>query len=342
VLFVAESTHKVAVLGAAGFAGALAADIVWRHPELELAVVTARSDAGQRLSDVHPRYDVPLALVEADLDAIAEQAGSALVAYPHKEAAPTVAALLERGLKVVDLSADFRLPQGLYEEYYQPHERPELLDQAVYGLTERHRERIKDTNLVANPGCNSTAALVALYPVASLTDDVIVDIKAGVSGAGRKANDTTHFTNVVENVSPYSIGRHRHRAELVNELGIASVSFATHLIPLDQGILATVYFTPNEPITEEQLFERFAEFYADEPFIRIVKGQPGVRDVRDTNFAAIRPSVEIDTGRVVIYSVIDNLWKGASGAAVQNLNVMLGLPEGAGLLTGQERKNVSL
>jgi N-acetyl-gamma-glutamyl-phosphate reductase len=128
----------------------------------------------------------------------------------------------------------------------------------------------------------------------------------------------------------------------VNELGIASVSFATHLIPLDQGILATVYFTPNEPITEEQLFERFAEFYADEPFIRIVKGQPGVRDVRDTNFAAIRPSVEIDTGRVVIYSVIDNLWKGASGAAVQNLNVMLGLPEGAGLLTGQERKNVSL
>lgn len=337
----ADQAHKVAVLGAAGFAGALAADIVWRHPELELSVVTARSDAGERLSDVHPRYDVPLKLVEADLDAIAETAGSALVAYPHKEAAPTVAALVERGMKVVDLSADFRLSRDLYEEYYQPHERPELLDQAVYGLTERHRERIKDANLVANPGCNSTAALVALYPVANLTDEAIVDIKAGVSGAGRKANDATHFVNVVENVSPYSIGRHRHRAELVNELGITDVSFATHLMPLDQGILATTYFKPREPISEEQLHERFAEFYADEPFIRVVKGRPGVRDVRDTNFAAIRPSVEIDTGRVVIYSVIDNLWKGAAGAAVQNLNVMLGIDEGAGLITGQEVRSGS-
>lgn len=332
----AELTNKVAVLGAAGFAGALAADIVWRHPELELVCATARSDAGQRLSDVHPRYDVPLMLETADLDAIAGRAGSALVAYPHKEAAPTVAALIERGVKVVDLSADFRLPLGLYEQYYQSHERPELLDRAVYGLTERHRERIKDADLVANPGCNSTAALLALYPFATHTDDVIVDIKAGVSGAGRKADDGTHFVNVVENVSPYSIGRHRHRAELVNELGIDNVSFATHLIPLDQGILATVYFTPHSPITEEELYARYAEFYADEPFIRVVKGAPGVRDVRDTNFAAIRPSVEVDTGRVVIYSAIDNLWKGAAGAAVQNLNVMLGIDEGVGLLTGQE------
>ncbi|MFT4049693.1 MAG: N-acetyl-gamma-glutamyl-phosphate reductase [Solirubrobacterales bacterium] len=330
----AELDAKVAVLGAAGFAGALAADILWRHPDLELTLATARSDAGARLADVHPRYDVPLVLEGPDLDEIAARAGSALVAYPHKEAAPTVAALLDRGVKVIDLSADFRLPQALYEEYYQPHEAPELLDEAVYGLTERHRERIKDARLVANPGCNSTAGLLALYPVAQLADEAIVDVKAGVSGAGRKANDSTHFVNVVENVSPYSIGRHRHRAELVNELGIDDVSFATHLIPLDQGILATTYFKPNEPVTEEQLQERFAEFYADEPFIRISSGQPGVRDVRDTNCAAIRPSVEIDTGRVVIYSVIDNLWKGAAGAAVQNLNVMLGLDETAGLTSG--------
>jgi N-acetyl-gamma-glutamyl-phosphate reductase len=333
--------HKVAVLGAAGFAGALAADIVWRHPELELTTVTARADAGLRLSDVHPRYDVPLKLAEPNLDAVAEQAGSALVAYPHKEAAPTVAALLERGLKVVDLSADFRLPQTLYEEYYQPHERPELLDRAVYGLTERHRERIKDADLVANPGCNSTAALLALYPLVNMSDDVIVDIKAGVSGAGRKASDATHFVTVVENFSPYSIGRHRHRAELLMELGEKRISFATHLLPLDQGIMATVYLQPSEPITEEQLFERFEEYYAGEPFIRVVRGAPGVRDVRDTNFAAIRPSVEVDTGRVVVYSAIDNLWKGAAGAAVQNLNVMTGLDEGAGLLTGQEASNGS-
>ncbi|MGH2959778.1 MAG: N-acetyl-gamma-glutamyl-phosphate reductase, partial [Solirubrobacterales bacterium] len=230
----AESTNKVAVLGATGYAGALAADILWRHPQLELTAVTGRSEVGDRLSDIHPRYDVPLKIEEPDLDAIAAKAGSALVAYPHKAAAPTVAALIERGLKVVDLSADFRLPQAAYEEYYQPHEVPQLLDQAVYGLTERHRERIKDADLVANPGCNSTAALLALYPVFDLTDDAIVDIKAGVSGAGRGANDTTHFVSVVENVSPYSVGRHRHRAELEMELdGLKRISFATHLIPLD-------------------------------------------------------------------------------------------------------------
>lgn len=322
---------RAAVLGAAGFAGALSADILWRHPDVDLTVVTARSDAGARLSDVHPRYDVPLVLETADLDSIAERADVALVAYPHKEAAPTVAALLERGLKVVDLSADFRLSQGEYEEYYQPHEAPELLERAVYGLTERHRELIREADFVANPGCNSTAALLALYPVADLTNDVVVDIKAGVSGAGRKANDGTHFTNVVENLTPYSIGRHRHRAELIQELSIDTVSFATHLVPLDQGILATSYFTPNEPVTQGDLLARFNEFYAGEPFIRVVEAPPGVRDVRDTNAAAILPAVEQDTGRVVIYSVIDNLWKGAAGAAVQNLNVMLGLEETAGL-----------
>jgi N-acetyl-gamma-glutamyl-phosphate reductase len=333
---VPENDHKVAVLGAAGFAGALAADILWRHPELELDLITARSDAGARLSDVHPRYDVPLQLEEPELDAVAARAGSALVAYPHKEAAPTVAGLVERGVKVVDLSADFRLPQALYEQYYQPHERPELLERAVYGLTERHRERIKGAQLVANPGCNSTAALLALYPIAKLGDDLIVDIKAGVSGAGRKADDATHFVSVVENVVPYSVGRHRHRAELINELGEKRISFATHLIPLDQGILATVYLQPERPVTTDELFNIFAEYYVGEPFVRVVKNPPGVRDVRDTNYCAIHPSVEIDTGRIVVYSAIDNLWKGASGAAVQNLNLMLGLPEGAGLLSGQE------
>ena len=337
----AESTNKVAVLGATGYAGALAADILWRHPQLELTAVTGRSEVGERLSDIHPRYDVPLKIEEPDLDAIATKAGSALVAYPHKAAAPTVAALIERGMKVVDLSADFRLPQAAYEEYYQPHEVPQLLEQAVYGLTERHRERIKDAELVANPGCNSTAALLALYPVFDLTDDVIVDIKAGVSGAGRGATDKTHFVSVVENVSPYSVGRHRHRAELEIELdGLKRISFATHLIPLDQGILATVYLQPAEPITQEQLFARFTEFYVGDPFIKVVKNAPGVRDVRDTNFAAIHPAVEQDTGRVIIYSAIDNLWKGAAGAAVQNLNLMVGLDEGAGLLTGQEVSDV--
>lgn len=322
---------RVAVFGAGGFAGALCADIVHKHPQLELAAITSRSEAGLQLNEIHPRYDVPLQLELPEIDAIAERVDAALVAYPHKAAAPTVAQLVERGLKVVDLSADFRLPQGLYEEYYQPHERPELLDQAVYGLTEMHREEIAQTNLVANPGCNSTAALLALYPLKDQIADVAVDIKAGVSGAGRKASDATHFTNVAENLTPYSIGRHRHRAELLMELGFDGVSFATHLVPLDQGILATAYVTPKEPIGSDELLELFRDFYAGEPFIRVQNTPPGVRDVRDTNAAAILPAVEPDTGRIVVFSAIDNLWKGASGAAVQNLNLMLGLPETSGL-----------
>ncbi len=340
--FVADAgEHRIAVLGAAGYAGALTADIVWRHPHLELTTITARSDAGARLCDVHPRYDVPLTLAEPDLDAIAEANDAAIVAYPHMAAAPTVAALIERGLKVVDLSADFRLSRAAYEEYYQPHERAELIERAVFGLTETHREELRTADLVANPGCNSTAALLALYPLADLTDDVIVDVKAGVSGAGRGATDKTHFVSVVENVSPYSIGRHRHRAELEMELPIERVSFATHLVPLDQGILATCYLQPDEPIDQRSLLDRFNEFYAEEPFIRIREDAPGVRDVRDTNMAAIHPAVEQDTGRVIVYCVIDNLWKGAAGQAIQNLNVMLGIDETAGLLHGKGARDVS-
>lgn len=327
---------RVAVVGAAGYAGALCADLVWRHPRLELTAVTARGDAGAKLSDVHPRYAVPLTLETPDFDSIAERADVALVSYPHKAAAPAVAELIERGLKVVDLSADFRLSQGAYEDYYQPHERPELLDRAVYGLTEKHREEIKTADLVANPGCNSTAALLALYPIADLGDDVVVDIKAGVSGAGRGATEKTHFVTVVENVSPYSVGRHRHRAELEMELPIGRISFATHLVPLDQGILASVYLQPNEPIDADALVKKFKTYYAGEPFIKVVDAPPGVRDVRDTNFAAIHVAVEQDTGRILVFCAIDNLWKGASGAAVQNLNLMLGLDERAGLLTGQD------
>jgi N-acetyl-gamma-glutamyl-phosphate reductase len=328
---------KVAVIGAAGFGGALCADIVWRHPELELTVVTARSDAGAVLRDVHPRYDVPLTLTEFDADTVAEQADAALVAYPHGAAAPTVAALIERGLKVVDLSADFRLNKAAYESYYQPHEHPELLAEAVYGLTERHRDDVKSARLVANPGCYPTAALLGLYPVADLADDAIVDAKSGVSGAGRTANDKTHFVTIVENFAPYGVERHRHRAELDSELPISRITFTPHLLPLDQGLLASIYIQPKEPITKQQLNDLFEQAYADEPFIRIVKSPPGVRDVRDTNLCAIHATIEQETGRVLIFSAIDNLWKGAAGQAVQNLNLMLGLDERSGLLAGQDQ-----
>ncbi|MFY9264000.1 MAG: N-acetyl-gamma-glutamyl-phosphate reductase [Solirubrobacterales bacterium] len=328
---------RVAVIGAAGFAGALCADIVWRHPELELTLVTARGDAGKRLNGVHRRYDVPLTLEALDIETVAERADAALVAYPHGAAAPVVADLLECGLKVVDLSADFRLTRSAYEGYYQPHQHPELLGEAVYGLTERHRADIAGARLVANPGCYPTAALLALYPVASLAADVVVDAKSGVSGAGRAATEATHFVNVVENFSPYGVEGHRHRAELEMELPIDRITFTPHLLPLDQGLLASCYLQPRDPIGQAELTDLFAAAYADEPFIRIVDAPPGVRDVRDTNACAIHATIEPATGRVLIFSAIDNLWKGAAGQAVQNLNLMLGIDERSGLTGGRSR-----
>ncbi|MFY9488992.1 MAG: N-acetyl-gamma-glutamyl-phosphate reductase [Solirubrobacterales bacterium] len=323
--------HKVAVIGAAGYAGALCADIVWRHPELELTAVTARSDAGSKLNAVHPRYDVPLTLEAFDAAAVAERADAALIAYPHGASAPVAAELLEHGLKVVDLSADFRLPQAAYEDYYQPHGFPELLPDAVYGLTEKHRDEIAGARLVANPGCYPTASLLALYPIADMADDVIVDAKSGVSGAGRGANDKTHFVSVAENFSPYGVESHRHRAELELELPIGRITFTPHLLPLDQGLLASCYLQPSDPISQSELSDLFQSYYADEPFVRVVEAPPGVRDVRDTNACAIHATVEQATGRVLVFSAIDNLWKGAAGQAVQNLNLMLGIPEATGL-----------
>src|SRR5918992_3814408 len=190
-----------------------------RHPSLELTAVTARADAGKRHDELYPRYRVPLVLEQFDPDAIAERADAALVAYPHKAAAPAVKALRERGLKVVDLSADFRLDRASYERWYQPHEAPELLDEAVYGLPEAHREEIAAASLVAGPGCNSTAALLATLPLRGRIEDGVFDIKAGVSGAGREATGETHYSSAAENVNAYKVEGHRHSAEIEQELG---------------------------------------------------------------------------------------------------------------------------
>jgi N-acetyl-gamma-glutamyl-phosphate reductase len=324
---------RVAVCGAAGFAGALCAAIVQRHPGLELTLLTARSDAGRRHDALYPRYRVPLEMGEFDADAVAEHADAALVAYPHGASAPAVKALRERGLKVVDLSADFRLDQGRYESYYQPHGAPELLEDAVYGLTELHRDAIRDASLVAAPGCYPTAAILALAPLRGVMRDAIVDAKSGVSGAGREATGTTHFVSVDENVNAYKVEGHRHRAELEQELGdSAPITFTPHLVPLDQGLLASCYVSTENGMTSEDLRGLFEDAYAGEPFVELADSPPGVRDVRDTNMCRIHSAVEPATGRVLVFAAIDNLWKGAAGQAVQDLNLMLGLDETAGLV----------
>ena len=322
----------VAVVGATGFAGALAAAIVARHPSLDLVAVTARADTGRRLDAIYPRHRVALELEPFDADRVAGAAQAAIVAYPHGAAAPAVRALRERGLKVVDLSADFRLDRERYERHYQPHEAPELLEGAVYGLTELHREAVREADLVAAPGCYPTAALLALAPLRELARDAIVDAKSGVSGAGREVTGSTHFVAVSENVSAYKVEGHRHRAELDRELGEDfPITFTPHLLPIDQGLLASCYVTPKRDVTAAEVRELFAAAYDGEPFVELADSPPGVRDVRDTNRCRIHATVEPATGRVLAFAAIDNLWKGAAGQAVQDLNLMLGLDEAEGL-----------
>jgi N-acetyl-gamma-glutamyl-phosphate reductase len=321
--------HRAAVIGAAGFGGAVAAAILQRHPSIQLTAVTARADAGRRHDDLYPAYRVPLELEAFDPDSIAERADSALVAYPHKAAAGAVRALHERGLKVVDLSADFRLDRAAYERWYQPHEAPELLGEAVYGLPEAHRDEIREAELVAGPGCNSTAALLGLLPLRGRIDEAVVDIKTGVSGAGREATEETHFVSATDNVNPYKTEGHRHVAELEQELPGVRFTFVPHLLPIDQGLMASCYARATDPLGRDEARDLFEEAYASEPFVEVIDAPPHTRDVRFSNRATVYVTVAGD--RVLTFCAIDNLWKGAAGQAVQDLNLMLGLPETEGL-----------
>jgi N-acetyl-gamma-glutamyl-phosphate reductase len=314
----------VAVLGAAGYAGAVAASLLHRHPEFALTHVTARSDAGSRLDEVHPRTRVPLVLEEptTDLDVDA-----AIVAYPHGAAAPVVAELLERGIRVVDLSADFRLRDvATYEDYYGPHPAPELIGEAVYGLPELYRDEIRGARLVANPGCYPTASILALHPLEGLLADVVIDAKSGVSGAGREPSHGKHFVSVDETVTPYKVGRHRHTPEIQQELGV-DVTFTPHLVPLSHGELVSCYVTPSKTIDAPALYET----YANEPWVEVVEGPPGMQEVRETNFCRISVHEDTRTNRIIVFATIDNLYKGTSSQAVQNLNLMFGLDESLGL-----------
>ncbi len=338
----AAGSPRVLVAGATGFAGALAAQLIWRHPRLELTALTGRSEVGRRLDDLYPRYRVPLQVEELDPDRHAEGIDAAIVAYPHAAAAPTVAALRARGARVIDLSADFRLADlDTYERWYGLHPRPDLLPEAVYGLTELHRERIATAAIVANPGCYPTAAVLGLAPLAraGLLADVVIDAKQGVSGAGRAPTETTHFSTSGENIIPYKVANHRHTPEIEEQLDALdpthpalAIQFQASLVPLDQGELASCYVTPTRPLAAEELAELYRDAYASEPFVEVVEVPPGVREVRETNFCRILAAADAHTGKVLVFSAIDNLWKGTSSQAVQNLNLMFDIPETEGLL----------
>jgi N-acetyl-gamma-glutamyl-phosphate reductase len=331
----------VIVAGATGFAGALAAHLLWRHPGFELAGVTGRSEVGRTLAEIYPRYRVPLTVQELDL-AVLGPIDAAIVAYPHAAAAPTVAALRDAGARVIDLSADYRLNSlDTYERWYGKHPRPELMDEAVYGLTELHRQAIASASIVANPGCYPTATLLGLAPLAraGLIADAVIDAKQGISGAGRVFDETTHQSMAGENVLPYKVAAHRHTPEIEEQLHLLDpshpdlrVQFQAHLVPLDQGELASCYVTPTRTVGADELGELYAAAYDAEPFVEVMDGPPGVREVAQTNYCRIFAAADPHTGKVLVFSAIDNLWKGTSSQALQNLNLMFGYDETMGLL----------
>jgi N-acetyl-gamma-glutamyl-phosphate reductase len=328
---------RVLVAGGSGYAGALAARLVDRHPALALSAVTSRSDAGRPLGELYPQHRVDAVLEELDLQRHGD-VDAAIVAYPHGAAAPVVAALRARGVRVVDLSADFRLrDRPTYERWYGEHGAPELFGAGVYGLPELYGAQIAGADLVANPGCYPTATLLALAPLAAsgTVVDVVVDAKSGVSGAGRSPSAKTHFSTMAENVVPYGVGAHRHMPEIDQELARlgapVTTTFTPHLMPLDQGELVSCYVATSEPWSQERVDEAYAQWANGHPFVELAAAPPGVRDVRDTNVCSIWARADERTGKVFVFAVIDNLWKGAASQAVQNLNLMFGLPETAGI-----------
>jgi N-acetyl-gamma-glutamyl-phosphate reductase len=322
------------VIGAAGFAGAQLAALVEAHPFFELGQITSRTEAGKQLVDVAPEYRVDGRLTELDLDAIGRD-DFAAVCYPHAEAAAVVARLVDKGVRVVDVSADHRLrdPAAYPEHYDFEHPRPDLLEIAVYGLPELYRDAIADAQLVANPGCYPETALLGLLPIRREISDVVIDAKSGVSGAGRSPTATVHYSHVTDSIWPYKVFAHRHQPEISQELG-QDVLFTPHLLPVDRGLMCSSYArVDGEAIGDQAALDaRYSDFYAEHPFVELVVSPPTMRAVQRTNFAQVCPLLSPNGERVAVFSVLDNLMKGAAGQALQNFNLMAGRPETEGLL----------
>lgn len=336
---------KVGIIGANGYTGGELARIIALHKETELTLITSRQFAGQRMDEVYPalKGGCDLVFEEYDLDVAAEKADFFFMALPHKLPMEFVPGLLERGKKIVDLSADFRFRnQAAYEAFYLPHISAHLLPEAVYGLSEMYTEEIKTARIIGNPGCFPTSILIPLLPLvrAGLVDSstIIADSKSGVSGAGRTLSLKAHFCEANESIKAYSVANHRHTPEIEEVLTMAAgkdviISFTPHLVPMTRGMLSTIYVNPVSGITVSDIYAAWHQAYAGRRFVRIMDcgGVPDTAYVRNTNCCDIAVHQDKRTGRLIIMSAIDNLLKGASGQAVQNMNIMLGFDEGAGL-----------
>ncbi len=338
----------VAVVGASGYAARELFRILLGHPQARVTMATSRQDEGTRVDALHPSLAARIGLTCElfDPDRLAARASVAFLGLPHTASFAVTPALRERGVKVIDLSADYRLKDAdVYADWYNhTHIDPAGLREAVYGLPELYRSSIPAAGLIANPGCYTSASILALAPLVAHDlierKGIIIDAKSGVSGAGRTPKPNLHFPEANESVSAYSIGRHRHTPEIdqiLTDVGLASaqtepveVIFTPHLMPMDRGIHATIYATPKGIPVEHDLMDLYRSFYRDSPFIRVVNNPPSTKDSTHTNFCDI--TVRVVRGKILIISCLDNLLKGASGVAVQNFNLMHGFDEAAGLL----------
>lgn len=337
---------KVGIIGATGYAGSELVRLISGHPEARLTVLTTQSYAGKPFWEVYPylyKY-VGLTCEELDLPALVEKVDVVFTALPHGHAMPVGIEVARQGKRLIDLGADFRFKN--YEEYetwYKvEHAARELLEQAVYGLPELHREKIKKASIVGNPGCYPTSAILGLAPLMAegLLDPetLVIDSKSGVSGAGRGLSLGTHYCEVNENIRAYNVAAHRHTPEIEQELGALcgqdlKISFTPHLTPMTRGILSTMYGKLNKSVDTGTLRDLYVKFYENEPFVRILPPGmlPQTKAVTGSNCCDLAVAADPRTGRAVVLSAIDNLIKGAAGQAVQNMNIMFGLDETAGL-----------
>jgi N-acetyl-gamma-glutamyl-phosphate reductase len=336
---------KAGIYGASGYTGQELLRLLISHPEVEVVALTSRKYKGTPVSDVYPVFRglTDITYIDASPERVAGLCDVVFLAVPHGEAMAAAPAFLEAGNKVVDLSADFRLRDlATYEKWYIKHSASHLIERAVYGLPELYRDDIRSADLVANPGCYPTSVILGLAPLLKggyiHSSSIIVDSKSGTSGAGRDLQVGSLFCEVNEGFKAYKVGVHRHAPEMEQELSVLSkkevkILFTPHLLPLNRGILSTIYANMKGTYDAAQVVGIYEDFYGDEKFVRVYKAGnlPNISSVRGSNYCDIGITVDERTGRIVIVSAIDNLIKGAAGQAVQNMNLMYGFPEDAGL-----------
>jgi N-acetyl-gamma-glutamyl-phosphate reductase len=335
---------RVGIIGATGYAGSELVRILAGHPAADLSIITSRQYAGKRIADIYPAFEsvVDLTCETYTVESVSDRAEIVFTALPHKLSMEVVAELIAHGIRVIDLSADFRFSDAaVYENHYQAHTAPELLPKSVYGLSEVFADDIRGAEIIGNPGCYPTSVLLPLVPLieAQLIDleTIVADAKSGVSGAGRSPSLTTHFCEVNESFKAYKVAEHRHNPEMEQVLGRVaqkpvSITFVPHLVPMTRGMLTTTYARIKEGTTEKIVADTLQAYYKDRPFVRLV-GKPALPDtlqVKGTNFCDIGFRFDERNHRLILISAIDNLVKGAAGQAVQNMNIMLGLAETTG------------